>query len=97
MPVKCFVKAFSISRAPNFKLSSTTLRKINGSLSISRAIHEGDDYPMLMSLHLSIASRILLKYSNLFNEFVHQLAVEIESTPDKVAGMLFSITKLFSL
>ena len=51
-----------------------------------RAIHEGDDYPMLMSLHLSIASRILLKYSNLFNEFVHQLAVELESTPDKVAG-----------
>ena len=41
---------------------------------------------MLMSLHLSIASRILLKYSNLFNEFVHQLAIELESTPDKVAG-----------
>ena len=52
----------------------------------SRAIHDGDDFPMLMSLHLSIASRILLKYSNLFNEFVNQLAVELTLTPDKVAG-----------
>ena len=54
----------------------------------SRAIHDGDDFPMLMSLHLSIASRILLKYSNLFNEFVNQLAVELTLTPDKVAGKI---------
>ena len=51
-----------------------------------RAIHDGDDYPMLMSLHLSIASRVLLNYANEFNEFVNQLAVELQSTPDKVAG-----------
>jgi hypothetical protein len=43
---------------------------------------------MLMSLHLSIASRILLKYANEFNEFVNQLAVELGSTPDKVAGIV---------
>jgi hypothetical protein len=42
---------------------------------------------MLMSLHLSIASRVLLKYNNEFNEFVGQLAVEKDSTPAKVAGM----------
>ena len=58
---------------------------------VDRAIHDGDDYPMLMSLHLSIASRILLKYANEFNEFVNQLAVELGSTPDKVAGMATSI------
>jgi hypothetical protein len=58
----------------------------NISLLKFRAIHDGDDYPMLMSLHLSIASRVLLNYANEFNEFVNQLAVELQSTPDKVAG-----------
>lgn len=44
-----------------------------------------------MSLHLSIASRILLKYANEFNEFVNQLAVELGSTPDKVAGRILDV------
>ncbi len=51
-----------------------------------RAILDGDDYPMLMTLHLAITSRLLLAHANEFAEFSAELAVEAEKTEEQVAG-----------
>ena len=51
-----------------------------------RAIYEGDNYPMLMSLHLSVASRLLLNSPQAFNEMVAAVAAEEGKAHAEVAG-----------
>ena len=51
-----------------------------------RAILDGDDYPMLMTMHLAITSRLLLGHPNQFIEFSLNLATEADKTQDEVAG-----------
>ena len=46
---------------------------------------------MLMSLHLSIASRLLLNYKEEFTEFLMELANENGSTHDEVTGHLLDV------
>ena len=57
-----------------------------------KAVHEGRAYPMLMSMHLSIVSRMLLSYKNEFHEFVNELSQMMGHTnPDDVAGQLLDV------
>ena len=47
---------------------------------------------MLMSMHLSIVSRMLLSYKNEFHEFVNELSQMMGHTnPDDVAGQLLDV------
>ncbi len=46
---------------------------------------------MLMSLHLSIASRLLINYKTEFSEFVAELANEMGQSPDQVSGQLLDV------
>jgi len=56
-----------------------------------RAVYEGTDYPMLMSLHLSIISRIITCYPNTCNEFLNHLSSEMQKRPDDIQARLLDI------
>ena len=58
---------------------------IDSSLS-SRAVCDGDDYPMLMSMHLSIVSRLLLSSPRAFSELASAVAMEEGKAHSEVAG-----------
>ena len=55
-------------------------------MSCFRAICEWDNYPMLMSFHLSIVSRLLLSYPAEFNRFAVLLGAELGKKQEEVAG-----------
>ena len=54
---------------------------------LSRAVYEGVDYPMLMSLHLSIVSRIITCYPNACTNFINLLASQLDKPPDDIQGI----------
>lgn len=51
-----------------------------------RSIYEGDDFPMVMSLHLSIASRLLISYPTEFNQYSIEVAQILQKPHHEVAG-----------
>ena len=55
------------------------------------AVCFGEDYPMLMTLHLSIASRLVLSYPNQFGEFTAAVGQENGKTPEQVTGRLLDV------
>ena len=56
-------------------------------------MHEGRAYPMLMSMHLSIVSRMILSYKNEFHQFINELTQSIgqHSNSDEVSGQLLDV------
>jgi len=56
-----------------------------------QAVHEGHAYPMLMSMHLSIISRMILNYKAEFQEFLTQVGNEVGKSSDEVAGKLLDV------
>jgi hypothetical protein len=56
-----------------------------------RAVCEGDNYPMLMTLHLSIVSRLILAYPNQFSEMTVVLAQEMDKEQGHVAARLLDV------
>lgn len=56
-----------------------------------RAVYEGDNYPMIMTLHLSIISRILLSQPIEFNNFTAEIANELGLSQNEVAGHLLDV------
>jgi len=56
-----------------------------------QAVYEGVDYPMLMSLHLSIVSRITTCYPNACTNFINLLASQLDKPPDDVQGRLLDV------
>ena len=56
-------------------------------------MHEGRAYPMLMSMHLSIVSRMILSYKSEFHQFINELTqiMGIHSNSDDVAGQLLDV------
>ena len=56
-------------------------------------MHEGRAYPMLMSMHLSIVSRMILSYKNEFHQFINELTQNIgqHSNSDEVSGQLLDV------
>ena len=55
-------------------------------LRVMEAVHEGRDFPMLMSLHLSILSRLILSSHSLFASLCLSTASKIGSNHNDVAG-----------
>ena len=51
------------------------------------------NYPMLMSMHLSIVSRMILSYKNEFHQFINELTQIIgqHSNSDEVSGQLLDV------
>ena len=56
-----------------------------------RAVCAGEDYPMLMTLHLSITSRLLLSYPNQFGELTVEVAQDLDKLPGEVVGRLLDV------
>ena len=55
-------------------------------------MHEGRAYPMLMSMHLSIVSRMILSYKSEFHQFINELTQIMGlSNSDDVAGQLLDV------
>ena len=57
-------------------------------LTIMEAVHAGTDFPMLMSLHLSILSRLVLSSHQLFSSLCLTTAAKLNSNHNDVAGEL---------
>ena len=55
-------------------------------LTIMEAVHAGTDFPMLMSLHLSILSRLVLSSHQLFSSLCLTTAAKLNSNHNDVAG-----------
>ena len=55
-------------------------------LTVMEAVHAGTDFPMLMSLHLSILSRIILASHTLFSNLCLNVAANLNSNHNDVAG-----------
>ena len=55
-------------------------------LRVMEAVHEGRDFPMLMSLHLSILSRLMLASHSLFAALCLSTATKLGSNHNDVAG-----------
>jgi hypothetical protein len=51
-----------------------------------KAVHDGEAYPMLMGMHLSISSRMLLNFKCEFHEFTNEIANETNKNSDEIAG-----------
>lgn len=56
-----------------------------------RSIYEGDDFPMVMSLHLSIASRLLISYPTEFNQYSIEVAQILQKPHHEVAGRILDV------
>ena len=56
-----------------------------------RAVHEGRAYPMLMSMHLSIVSRMILNNKSEFHQFLNELAQEDNVNSDDVAAQILEV------
>jgi len=56
-----------------------------------KAVHDGQDYPMLMSLHLSILSRLLLVSPAAFQQLTLNTASAIGSNHSDVAGKILDV------
>merc|ERR1711915_611325 len=60
-------------------------------LTVMEAVYNGQDYPVLMSLHLSILSRLILVSHNLFSQLCLSAASSIGSSHDDVAGKVLDV------
>jgi len=58
---------------------------------VMEAVHEGRDYPMLMSLHLSILSRLILASHSLFASLCLSTAGKLGSNHNDVAGKVLDV------
>ena len=67
----------------NFKLISVFV--------FFQAVYEGQAYPMLMSVHLSIVSRMILSYKPEFQEFLNALATENGNHSDDIAAQILDV------
>ena len=56
-----------------------------------RAVYEGQAYPMLMSMHLSIISRLILNYNSEFHEFLNCMASQDNANSDQMAGKILDV------
>ena len=56
-----------------------------------QAVYEGQAYPMLMSVHLSIVSRMILSYKPEFQEFLNALATENGNHSDDIAAQILDV------
>ena len=54
-------------------------------------MYEGQAYPMLMSVHLSIVSRMILSYKPEFQEFLNALATENGNHSDDIAAQILDV------
>lgn len=64
-------------------------------LRVMEAVHEGREFPMLMSLHLSILSRLILASHSLFAALCLTSATRIGSNHNDVAGKVRINLKIF--
>lgn len=60
-------------------------------LIVMEAVHAGRDYPMLMSLHLSILSRLILASHALFSQLCVSTAAAVYSNHNDVAGKVLDV------
>jgi len=60
-------------------------------LMVMNAVHAGTDYPMLMSLHLSILSRLILSSHALFASLCLTTATKLNSNHNDVAGKVLDV------
>ena len=60
-------------------------------LRVMEAVHEGRDFPMLMSLHLSILSRLMLASHSLFAALCLSTATKLGSNHNDVAGKVLDV------
>jgi len=60
-------------------------------LIIMECVHTGTDYPMLMSLHLSILSRLILSSHALFSNLCLSTASKLNSNHNDVAGKILDV------
>ena len=67
-------------------------------LIVLEAVHTGEDYPVLMSLHLSILSRLILISHSLFSQLCQTAGTLVNSNHNDVAGkvcpMVFSFINI---
>eukprot|EP00095_Tigriopus_kingsejongensis_P011540 snap_masked-scaffold33_size549341-processed-gene-2.6 protein:Tk11540 transcript:snap_masked-scaffold33_size549341-processed-gene-2.6-mRNA-1 annotation:"Importin-11" len=56
-----------------------------------KSIYEGEAYPMVMSLHLSIASRLLISHPTEFNQYSIQVAELLQRPHQVVAGRILDV------
>jgi len=56
-----------------------------------QAVYEGQAYPMLMSVHLSIVSRMILSYKPEFQEFLNALATNNGNQSDDIAAQILDV------
>ena len=56
-----------------------------------QAVYEGQAYPMLMSVHLSIVSRMILSYKPEFQEFLNALATNNGNHSDDIAAQILDV------
>ena len=56
-----------------------------------QAVYEGQAYPMLMSVHLSIVSRMILSYKPEFHEFLNLLANNNGNQSDDIAAQILDV------
>merc|ERR1719410_2922877 len=60
-------------------------------LTVMGAVHAGSDYPMLMSLHLSILARLILASQALFSNLCLTTATKLNSNHNDVAGKVLDV------
>merc|ERR1712012_1373435 len=60
-------------------------------VTVMAAVHTGSDYPMLMSLHLSILSRLILSSHALFSNLCLTTASKLNSNHNDVAGKVLDV------
>ena len=60
-------------------------------VTVMKAVHAGTDYPMLMSLHLSIISRLILSSHALFSNLCLTTASQLNSNHNDVAGKALDV------
>lgn len=60
-------------------------------LTVMEAVHTGHDYPVLMSLHLSILSRLILNSHSLFSQLCLCTAKSVNSNHNDVAGKVLDV------
>ena len=52
---------------------------------------EGTDFPMLMSLHLSIIARILTSYPNTCDDFTNEVSRYFNKPDDEIKGQILDV------
>jgi len=60
-------------------------------VTVMEAVHTGQDYPVLMSLHLSILSRLILSSHSLFSQLCLATATSVNSNHNDVAGKVLDV------